>query len=106
MIKLPGKGEHSVCPLISGCPPFPFPHRSPSGTSWLWNRFSTVSSVCCGISVPPRRAAASFQRMKHDSSLLPKLQAQLEAFLAAHEKFREVIYDTQGIRDDGTDMIL
>lgn len=54
----------------------------------------------------PEKATASFQQMKHDSSLLPKLQAQLETFLIAHGKFREIIYDTQGIRDDGTDMIL
>jgi hypothetical protein len=30
----------------------------------------------------------------------------LETLLAAHGKFREVIYDTQGIRDDGSDVVL
>jgi hypothetical protein len=54
----------------------------------------------------PENATAAFRKLKHDADLLPKLQQQLEIFLAAHGKFREVIYDTQGIRDDGTDMVL
>src|ERR1041385_8879500 len=51
-------------------------------------------------------ATARFHTWKHDADILPKLQQQLEMFLAAHGKFREVIYNTQGILDDGSDMII
>lgn len=54
----------------------------------------------------PEAATARFQMWKHDADILPKLQQQLEMFLAAHGKFREVIYNTQGILDDGSDMII
>ncbi len=52
----------------------------------------------------PIDATASFRGMKHNSDILPQLQTQLERVLDAHGRFREVIYDTQGIRDDGVDL--
>jgi hypothetical protein len=54
----------------------------------------------------PEAATARFRTWKHDADILPKLQEQLETFLAAHGKFREVIYNTQGILDDGSDMVI
>ncbi|HEV3037107.1 MAG TPA: hypothetical protein VHA33_04905 [Candidatus Angelobacter sp.] len=54
----------------------------------------------------PEAATARFRTWKHDADILPKLQQQLEMFLAAHGKFREVIYNTQGILDDGSDMVI
>ena len=54
----------------------------------------------------PADATADFRRMKHNSDLVPKLQTQLESMLNAHGRFREVIYDTQGIHDDGVDAIV
>jgi hypothetical protein len=54
----------------------------------------------------PESATARFRNWKHDADILPKLQQQLEMFLAAHGKFREVIYNTQGILDDGSDMLI
>jgi hypothetical protein len=54
----------------------------------------------------PVEATAAFRRMKHNSDILPKLGTQLERVLAAHGRFREVIYDTQGIHDDGVDALV
>lgn len=54
----------------------------------------------------PIEATATFRKMKHNSGILPKLQAQLELVLNAHGRFREVIYDTQGIHDDGVDALV
>ncbi len=54
----------------------------------------------------PVRATTRFQGWKHNSILLPRLQEKLEMFLDSYGKHREVVYDTQGIRDDGTDLIL
>lgn len=54
----------------------------------------------------PEAVTARFRGWKHDAHILPKLQEQLEMFLTAHGKFREVIYNTQGILDDGSDMII
>jgi hypothetical protein len=54
----------------------------------------------------PVDATAAFKLMKHNSDILPKLQTQLESMLNAHGRFREVIYDTQGIRDDGVDLAI
>lgn len=47
-----------------------------------------------------------FRRWKHNRDILPKLQHQLEVILDAYGKFRPIVYDTQGIRDDGVDIAL
>jgi hypothetical protein len=54
----------------------------------------------------PADATAVFKRMKHNSDILPNLQTQLEFMLNAHGRFREVVYDTQGIHDDGVDAVV
>lgn len=54
----------------------------------------------------PVEATAAFRSMKHNSDILPKLQTQLEAISAAHGRIRDVIYDVQGIRDDGVDVVV
>jgi len=54
----------------------------------------------------PLEATAAFRKMKHNAGILPKLQTQLELVLNAHGRFREVIYDTQGIHDDGVDALV
>lgn len=54
----------------------------------------------------PDAFTSQFRSMKHNSDLLPKLQLQLETILAAHGKFRPIVYDTQGIKDDGSDLLL
>jgi hypothetical protein len=47
-----------------------------------------------------------FRAWKHNRDILPKLQQQLEAILNAYGKFQPIVYDTQGIRDDGVDIAL
>ncbi len=54
----------------------------------------------------PQAAAIAFRRLKHDRDLLPRLQAQLEIILDAYGKFQPIVYDTQGMRDDGSDVVL
>lgn len=54
----------------------------------------------------PKEFTAQFRKMKHDADLLPRLQNQLQVLLDAHGRFREVIYDTQGIHDDGADLVV
>lgn len=54
----------------------------------------------------PEAATGQFRNLKHNAHILPALQIQLEAVSKAHGKFREVIYDIQGIRDDGADIIV
>lgn len=52
----------------------------------------------------PAAATRQFQHWKHDADLLPKLLVQLDAVLAALNKFEPIVYNTQGILDDGTDV--
>jgi hypothetical protein len=54
----------------------------------------------------PDKATRTVRHWKHNADILPKLQGQLEMLLAAYGKFEPVVYDTQGIRDDGSDIVL
>ena len=54
----------------------------------------------------PERATRLFLGWKHNADILPRLQVQLEFLLDAYGKFEPVVYDTQGIRDDGADVVL
>jgi hypothetical protein len=47
-----------------------------------------------------------FRNWRHNFEILPKLQEQLEMVLEAYGKFQPIVYDTQGIRDDGVDIAL
>jgi hypothetical protein len=47
-----------------------------------------------------------FRSWKHNADIVPKLQTQLEMLLDAYGKFDTPVYDTQCIRDDGTDIAL
>jgi len=52
----------------------------------------------------PARATRQFRKWKHNDDILPRLQVQLDTVLVALNKFEPVVYDTQGMRDDGTDI--
>ncbi len=54
----------------------------------------------------PEKATRQFRNWKHNAELLPRLQSQLEVILEAHGKFEPVVYDIQGPRDDGSDIVL
>jgi hypothetical protein len=54
----------------------------------------------------PTKMTEEFKIWTHNKDILPKLQHQLEMILDAYGKFQPVVYDTQGILDDGSDLIL
>ena len=54
----------------------------------------------------PQAVCIAFRKLKHDADLLPQLQGQLETILDAYGKFQPIVYDTQGVRDDGSDVVL
>ena len=54
----------------------------------------------------PRRVTSAFRNWKHNKDILPRLQTQLEMVLDSYGKFEPIVYDTQGIHDDGTDLVL
>ena len=54
----------------------------------------------------PEKTTSLFRTLKHNADLLPRLQAVLETTLQAYGKFEEVVYDIQGPRDDGSDVVL
>lgn len=47
-----------------------------------------------------------FRGWKHNADILPKLQSQVEMLLESYGKFMPIVYDTQGILDDGSDLVL
>lgn len=47
-----------------------------------------------------------FKFLKHTEDLLPQLQKQLERILDSYGKLSTIIYDTQGIRDEGVDVAI
>jgi hypothetical protein len=54
----------------------------------------------------PRRVTRKFRKLKHNADILPKIQSQLETVLAAYGKFEPLVYDCQGIKDDGSDITI
>src|SRR5689334_13143362 len=54
----------------------------------------------------PGRITRMFRTWKHNIDTLPRLQQQLEMLLEAYGKFEPIVYDTQGIHDDGSDIVL
>jgi hypothetical protein len=47
-----------------------------------------------------------FRDWRHNADILPEVQVQLEAVLDARGKFESIVYDTQGIHDAGSDIVL
>jgi len=54
----------------------------------------------------PEKVTSIFRTWKHNTDMLPRLQKQLEMVLEAYGKFQHAVYDTQGIHDDGSDLVL
>ena len=52
----------------------------------------------------PEKITKKFRHLKHNADILPKLQKQLEMVLDACGKFEPIVYDCQGINDDGSDI--
>jgi hypothetical protein len=54
----------------------------------------------------PVAATRAFRDWEHNADILPRLQDQLEAIRDAYDKHDPLVYDTQGVRDDGSDLIV
>src|SRR5690242_10584105 len=54
----------------------------------------------------PEKATELFRHWKHNADILPKLQEQLEILREARGKFQAVVYDIQGIHDEGSDIVI
>jgi hypothetical protein len=52
------------------------------------------------------KITAEFARVFHNADILPLLQRQLETVLNACGKFEPIVYDCQGINDDGSDIVI
>jgi hypothetical protein len=52
----------------------------------------------------PEKLTSKFEQLKHNRDILPKLQIQIETILEAYGKFEPIVYDCQGIHDDGSDI--
>ena len=52
------------------------------------------------------KATKLFTNWKHNSDILPKMQGQLEVLRDARGKFQAVVYDIQGIHDEGSDIVI
>jgi hypothetical protein len=51
-------------------------------------------------------ATQIFSLMKHDAELLPKFKSRIEAAFSAFDKYQRITYEIQGLRDEGTDVLL
>ncbi|MDR3540670.1 MAG: hypothetical protein P4L69_06820 [Desulfosporosinus sp.] len=47
-----------------------------------------------------------FNKLKHNADLCPKFQKQLEQIFQSFNKYRTITYDIQGIKDEGTDIVV
>jgi hypothetical protein len=70
---------------------------------------SQYSEIVCDL-LQSRRAEPSatevFKHWKHDADLCPKLRNQIEAIFSGFKKYHTVSYDIQGLKDQGTDVLL
>lgn len=51
-------------------------------------------------------ATKLFAKWKHNVDILPKMQDQLEVLRDARGKFQAIVYDLQGIHDEGSDIVI
>ena len=51
-------------------------------------------------------ATTLFSLMKHDKDLLPKFKSRIQAGFSAFDKYQRITYEIQGLRDEGTDILL
>jgi hypothetical protein len=51
-------------------------------------------------------ATRIFERLKHNDDLCPRFESKLNLILGGLKKYRRITYDTQGLQDKGTDVLL
>src|SRR5438552_2053990 len=70
---------------------------------------SEYSDIVCDL-LQARRSEPSatemFRHLKHDADLCPKLQHQIEVIFSGFKKFHAISYEIQGLKDQGTDVLL
>lgn len=70
---------------------------------------SQYSEIVCDL-LQSRRAEPSatdmFRDLKHDADLCPKLRDQIDAIFSGFKKYHTISYDIQGLKDQGTDVLL
>lgn len=54
----------------------------------------------------PQSKTSMFMELKHNSDLCPNIESQINLILNSFEKYRNIAYDIQGFRDEGTDVVL
>ena len=54
----------------------------------------------------PVKETQVFTGLKHNEDLCPKLNGQLEVILGYFKRYRKIAYDIQGLRDQGSDVIV
>lgn len=54
----------------------------------------------------PVRLTKGFREWRHNRDLCPRAESQCELILGAFRKYRDVVYNIQGLRDEGTDVLL
>lgn len=52
------------------------------------------------------RSTKKFKSMKHNKDILPSLEEKFKMILDCFNKFQKVVYDIQGIGDQGSDMLI
>jgi hypothetical protein len=54
----------------------------------------------------PVDATKPFAEMRHNEHLLPAIRARCDDILDAFGRYHEIVYDIQGLRDQGTDILI
>jgi hypothetical protein len=67
---------------------------------------SYVVSELLSYRESPKKATKVFSKWKHNETLCPRLEEQLNRVRDGFLKYHSVAYDVQGIRDQGTDVVL
>lgn len=76
--------------------------------NWARHVYSTVPDIIerfIRYERSLRRETSQFEHLKHNADLCPAVQRQLELIIDAFSRFVPLIYNTQGPRDDGVDVL-
>lgn len=53
----------------------------------------------------PYTSTGIFSKLKHNADLCPRFKRQVDIIFGAFDKYRKIVYDIQGLADQGTDVI-
>jgi len=72
----------------------------------MYESIQDITTMLLRYQRTPDKFTSRFKRWKHNRDILPIFQKQIEMILSSYGKFLPIVYDTQGILDDGSDLIL